>query len=60
MITTSLFTSGAVEFVRRINARIILIDGLRLADLMIEHNVGVAPVSRFDLKRLDHDYFVEE
>jgi restriction system protein len=60
MITTSSFTTGAIEYVRQIETRIILIDGLRLADLMIEHDVGVAPVSRFDLKRLDHDYFVEE
>lgn len=60
MITTSNFTAGAIDFAKQIDTRIILIDGLRLADLMIEHDVGVAPVSRFDLKRLDHDYFVEE
>jgi restriction system protein len=37
--------------------RIILIDGRRLASLMIEHNVGVAPAKTYRLKRLDQDYF---
>jgi len=60
MSTTSSFTSGAKEYARQIETRIIRIDGLRPADLMIEHDVGVAPVARYDVKRLDHDYFVEE
>jgi len=60
MITTSSFTRGAIDYAKAIDTRIILLDGLQLADLMIEHDVGVAPVSRYDLKRLDHDYFVEE
>jgi len=45
--------------VRKVPQKIVLIDGSRLADLMIEHDVGVAPVPkrRYTLKRLDQDYF---
>lgn len=60
MITTSNFTSGAVDYANSIDTKIILVDGQRLADLMIGHNVGVAPVSRYEVKRLDQDYFVDE
>jgi restriction endonuclease Mrr len=40
-VTTSAFSSQALDFVRRLSQRVILIDGQRLADLLIEHNVGV-------------------
>jgi restriction system protein len=39
---------------------IVLIDGVQLADLMLEHGVGVTAVRSYDLKRLDAEYFVEE
>ena len=41
-ITTSTFTPDALAFVERIERKIVLIDGKQLAELMIEHNVGVA------------------
>jgi restriction system protein len=56
-ITTSMFTKDALEYVEEMPQRIILIDGRRLASLMIEHNVGVAPAKTYTLKRLDQDYF---
>lgn len=56
-ITTSTFTSDAVEYVQRIEKKIVLIDGARLADLMIEYNVGVTVAQTFMIKRLDSDYF---
>lgn len=59
-ITTSSFTSEARAYVDGIDAKIVLIDGERLADLMIEHDVGVTPQSTYTLKRLDADYFSEE
>lgn len=59
IITTSTFTKEAVEFVRFINKRVVLIDGERLADYMIDHNVGVSPLSTFIVKRIDNDYFEE-
>jgi len=56
-ITTSTFSRDAEEYVNAINSKIILIDGERLAGLMIDHNVGVAPVGVYELKRVDSDYF---
>lgn len=56
-ITTSTFTPDAVKYVQKIEKKIVLIDGQQLADLMIENNVGVAPIQTFILKRLDSDYF---
>jgi restriction system protein len=56
-ITTSTFTQDALEYVQKIEKKIVLIDGEELADLMIEHNVGVATTQTFTLKRLDSDYF---
>jgi len=31
-----------------------------LAQLMIDHDIGVARVASYDLKRIDSDYFSEE
>jgi len=56
-ITTSFFSKDALEYIEEMPQRIILIDGRRLASLMIEHNVGVAPAKTYTLKRLDLDYF---
>lgn len=58
-ITTSTFTPSARTYVERIEKRIVLIDGARLADLMIDHGVGVAEVQTYILKRVDTDYFEE-
>ena len=56
-ITTSNFSRDAVEYTNVINSKIILIDGARLATLMVDHNVGVAPVGVYELKKIDTDYF---
>lgn len=56
-ITTSRFSDGAREYVEKIPNRIILIDGRRLAELMVLHNVGVQDETTFVLKRLDEDFF---
>jgi restriction system protein len=60
MMTTSWFSDGAEEFVQKIEKKIVLIDGERLADLMIEHNVGVSEAQRYVIKKVDTDYFGEE
>ncbi|MDZ4180442.1 MAG: restriction endonuclease, partial [Coriobacteriia bacterium] len=49
-ITTSSFTKNAEDYVSRIEMKIVLIDGETLAQMMIEHNVGVSTVSQFTLK----------
>lgn len=59
MITTSRFSQAAHEYVNIIEKRIVLIDGNELADLMIEHNVGVAMAVSYAIKRMDLDYFDE-
>jgi restriction system protein len=59
-VTTSSFSSAASDFVRHLGQRIILIDGRRLADLMIEHNVGVRLSRAVEFKRLDEDFFAED
>ncbi|MCA2376987.1 restriction endonuclease [Agrobacterium sp. 22-211-1] len=59
-VTTSSFSTPAKDFVRHLPQRIVLIDGDRLADLMIEHGVGVRVARTVDVKRLDEDFFVEE
>jgi restriction system protein len=58
-VTTSSFTKGAVDYVRNLPQRVILIDGERLTALMIEHGVGTRLHSRIDIQRLDEDFFSE-
>lgn len=59
-VTTSIFSAPAIDFVRHLPQRIVLIDGNGLANLMIEHGVGVRIARTFEVKRLDEDFFVEE
>lgn len=56
-ITTSRFSPGAVEWVRTVPARIILIDGRRLAELMIEYGVGVQDERTYRVVEIDEDFF---
>ena len=57
-ITTSTFTKGAIEYAtNQANLTIILIDGDKLADLMIEYNVGTFTSHTYEIKRIDSDYF---
>jgi restriction system protein len=60
LITTSGFTAEAKAFASNIDARIILLDGSRLTQLMIEHNIGVTPAITYVVKRVDSDYFSDE
>jgi restriction system protein len=59
-ITTSGFSSEAKEYVTRIERKIVLIDGVQLASLMIDFGVGVSTVNAYEVKRVDTDYFSEE
>jgi len=56
-ITTSRFTDTAIEYVRNIDTKVVLIDGQRLAQLMIDYGVGVAQRTTYEIKSLDTDYF---
>lgn len=58
-ITTSDFTRDALDFVSRIDSKIILIDGATLAKLMIDFGVGVNPVATYQVQKIDSDYFTD-
>jgi restriction system protein len=59
-ITTSSFTAQAVEFARSVEGIVIvLIDGSRLANLMIDHEIGVT-TRAIKVPKIDSDYFDEE
>ena len=58
MITTSDFTKEAVEAVSySTTVSIVLINGLKLVDLMYEHNIGVGVEKVIQIKKIDNDYF---
>lgn len=60
-ITTSDFAGPAWQAASNAGAKkIVLVNGERLAQLMIDHNVGVATTQTYELKRIDSDYFAEE
>ncbi|WP_427136764.1 restriction endonuclease [Pseudarthrobacter sp. S9] len=56
-ITTSRFSAGSIQEAERINARIELIDGRRLAELLVSYGVGVQTEQTVTFYRLDEDYF---
>lgn len=56
-ITCGEFTSGARTAAEKASARVVLIDGDRLADLMIDHGVGVTDHKPYIVKKIDSDYF---
>lgn len=56
-ITTSFFSEGAREYAASIDSKIVLIDGTELAQLMIDHGIGVTPHQIYEIKKLDNDYF---
>ena len=56
-ITTSRFSKDALEYKPRNDTSVILIDGQKLVELMYEYNIGVTTEMKFEIKRLDSDYF---
>ena len=58
-ITTSDFTGEAIDYVKQIDLKIILISGQQLVELMWEHNVGLNATITCEIKKLDLDYFSE-
>lgn len=56
-ITTSNFADSAHQYAKNVSQRVVLIDGNDLAELMIEHNVGVTVTETISVKRTDSDYF---
>ena len=58
-ITTSDFADTARNYAKNIAQKVILLDGDRLADLMIQHNIGVSLSHAYEIKKIDSDYFEE-
>ena len=56
-ITTSEFRDTAIEYAKTVIQKVILIDGDRLGELMIEYDIGVSRAEEFVLKKIDTDYF---
>lgn len=59
-ITTSDFAETAIAYAKKVPQKVILIDGERLADLMIQHNIGVSKSHAYEVKHVDGDYFEQE
>ena len=45
---------------KKIEKKIVLIDGRQLATLMVDFGIGVNTVNSYEIKRVDTDYFAEE
>ena len=58
-ITTSSFGDNATAYAASLHQNVILIDGRRLAELMIEHDIGVSKGEPYYIKKIDSDYFEE-
>jgi restriction system protein len=59
-ITTSYFTKEAIEYARQMDTKIVLIDGEKLSQYMIDYNLGVSVQNIYEIKKIDSDYFEEE
>lgn len=59
-ITTAKFSNDARSYQPKNETKIVLIDGEKLTDLMIDFNLAVSTINTFEIKRLDNDYFEEE
>lgn len=59
-ITTSDYADTAIAYAKKVPQKVILIDGERLADLMIQHNIGVSKSHAYEVKHVDGDYFDQD
>ncbi len=56
---TGAFSAEAASYVEQIEPKVVLIDGRRLAELMVDFEVGISTARTFHVKRVDSDYFDE-
>ena len=59
-LTTAKFSREALDYVTYIDTKVILVDGQRLANLMIDYGVGVSLSTRYEIKIIDHDFFTDD
>jgi len=61
ILTTSTFTREGVDYVQRIEGKkVVLVDGDRLAELLIEHDLGVTTTKTYALKEVSNDFFDQD
>jgi len=58
-ITTSNFTKEAELYTPKNETKIVLIDGEKLSQYMIDYNLGVSIQNNYEIKKIDSDYFEE-
>jgi restriction system protein len=59
-ITTGKFSNDALDYIKNIDTKIVLIDGNQLAEYMIDYNIGVTDVKTYVIKNINSDYFEEQ
>lgn len=60
-ITTAKFTKEAYQYAQKQHTtKVVLVDGITLAKLMIEYNLGVYTETTYEIKRIDSDFFSED
>ena len=59
-ITTSNFTKEALLYSPKNETKIVMIDVEQLADLLIDYDLGVTKIIKYEIKRIDNDYFEDE
>lgn len=59
-ITSSTFSNDAQTYAEGLrDIKIVLIDGRKLAELMVDYGIGVSVAARYEIKRIDSDFFAE-
>lgn len=60
-ITTSGFSREALEYAQNLSdVKVVLIDGEKLAEYMIDYNLGVSAAYSYEIKKIDSDYFNDD
>ena len=59
-ITTARFSKQAREITIPNNLKLRMVDGIELANLMIQNNLGVSVSYKYEIKKIDSDFFDEE
>lgn len=54
------FSEDAVKYIESIEPKVILIDGRTLAEVMIDYVLGTTSSAKYEIRRVDWDYFTEE
>jgi restriction system protein len=55
----SLVFADALDYVQKIEKKIVLVNGKQLAEFMIDYDIGVTAGKTYSIKKIDVDYFEE-